>query len=76
MQGKIMTKVGNRVFDNVAHIKYFGTVIIQNLIQEEIKRLEFRQCFSPENLFSHVLFKNVKRHLVSEIKVRKYTEGV
>jgi hypothetical protein len=33
-------KIANRCFDNVAQLKYLGmTITNQNLIQEEIKRL-------------------------------------
>jgi hypothetical protein len=38
MQGKIMIKIGNRRFENVAQFRYLGTTVTnQNPIQEEIK---------------------------------------
>jgi hypothetical protein len=39
MQGKIMIKMANRCFENVAQFKYLGTIVTdQNLDYEEIKR--------------------------------------
>jgi ribosomal protein S2 len=38
MQGKIMTKIANRCFENVTQFRYLGTTITnQNLIQEELR---------------------------------------
>jgi hypothetical protein len=31
-------KIANRLFENVSQFKYLGTIVNQNLIQEEIKR--------------------------------------
>jgi hypothetical protein len=39
MQGKIMTKIGDRWFENVTQFRYLGTTITnENVIQEEMKR--------------------------------------
>jgi hypothetical protein len=38
MQGKVVTKIGNRYFEIVAQFTYLGTTITnENRIQEEIK---------------------------------------
>jgi hypothetical protein len=46
-------KVANRSFENMAHFKYLGTTVTnQNLIQEEINRVNFgNACYhSAQNL--------------------------
>jgi hypothetical protein len=57
-------QVGDRSFENVAQLKYLGmTVTNQNLIQDEIKRLNCgNACYhSVQNLLSsHLLPKNLK----------------
>jgi hypothetical protein len=71
MQGKLMAKIANRCFENVAQFKYCGmTVTNQNLIQDESKRrLDFgggvdNTCYhSVQNLLS-------SRLLSESIKIR------
>jgi hypothetical protein len=58
-------KIGNRSFENMSHIKYLGTTIIdQNLIQKEIKgRLNSSNAsyHSVHNLlYSHLNSKHLK----------------
>jgi ribosomal protein S2 len=66
MQSKIMTKIANRCFENLAKFRYLGTTITnQNLVQEEIKmRLNSgNACYhhSVQNpSSSHLLSKNIK----------------
>jgi hypothetical protein len=65
MQGKIMTKMANRSFENVAQFKYLGiTVTNQNLIKEEIKRRlnSSNACYHSvqKRLSFYLLSKNVK----------------
>jgi hypothetical protein len=68
MQSKIMTKVANRSFENVAQFTYLGTTVTnQNLIQEEIKRRlnSGNACYhSVQNLlFSRLLSKKAKMRI-------------
>jgi hypothetical protein len=38
MQGRIMTKIANRCFENVTQFRYLGTTVTnKNLIQEAIR---------------------------------------
>jgi hypothetical protein len=38
LQGRLLTKIGNRCFENESQFRYLGmTATNQNLIQEEIK---------------------------------------
>jgi hypothetical protein len=64
-------KIGNRSFENVSQFKYLGaTVINQNLIQAEIKRLNSgNACYhSVQNLLSSCLLsKNVKVRIYKTI---------
>jgi hypothetical protein len=65
VQVKIITKIANRWFENVAQFKYLAsTVANQNLILEEIKRRlnSGNACYhSAQNLLSSCLLsKNVK----------------
>jgi hypothetical protein len=51
-------KIANRSFENVAHIKYSGTTIInQNLIQEEVKRRQNsgNACYHSVQNFCHLV---------------------
>jgi hypothetical protein len=64
MQGKIMTNIAHRCFQNVAQFKYLGTIVTdRNLIQEEIKRRlnSGNACYrSVQNLLSsRLLSKNI-----------------
>jgi hypothetical protein len=64
MQAKIEINIGNRSFENGPQFKYLGTTITnQNLIQEEIRRLNAgNACYhSVQNLlFSCLLPNNLK----------------
>jgi hypothetical protein len=61
---KITNRLANRLFGNVSQFKYLGTTATnQNLIQEEIKRLNSgNACYhSIQNLLSsRLLLKNIK----------------
>jgi hypothetical protein len=72
MQGKIITKIGDRSFENVAQFKYeYLETTNQNLIQEEIKsRLNSgNACYhSVQNLLLPLLpSKNVKIRICKTI---------
>jgi hypothetical protein len=64
-------KIANRSFGNVSQFRYLGTTVTnQNLIQEEIKRLNFGNFFhhSVQNfLSSHLLLKNLKVRIYKTI---------
>jgi hypothetical protein len=65
------TKEANRLFENVLQCDYFGTTLTnQNLIQEEIKRRlnSDNACYHlVQNLFSHLLSKDVKIRIYKTI---------
>jgi hypothetical protein len=64
-------KVANRSFENMSQFRYLGTVEIQNLIEEEIKRILNSVNASyhlVQNLLSsRLLLKNIKLRLYKTI---------
>jgi hypothetical protein len=62
-------KIANRSFENVEHLKYFGTrVINQSVIHEEIK-----EEFSSGNICYHSVQSNLSSRLLSRgVKIRIY----
>jgi hypothetical protein len=65
MKGKIMTKIANRSFENVAQLKYLEKIITdRNLNKDEIKRIfnSGNACYhSVQNLLSsRLLSKSIK----------------
>jgi hypothetical protein len=60
-------KIANRCFENVVQFRYLGTTVTnQNLIQEDIKRLNLG------NACNHSLQNLLSSHLLSNIKIRIY----
>jgi hypothetical protein len=56
------TKIANRPFKNVSHLKYLGTTVTnQNLTQEEIKRR-----FNSGNACYHSVQNRLSSHLLSK----------